>query len=602
MSAHRAVLLGLLLPAVAAAGAPRASSEHRDEEGTRYTAAQAFDGQLSTAWAPESDAAEGGGAWVELPFDRPTDVRSVSVWPGELSRGTRSMREWSRPRTVTVTLITAGEPVSVTRRVPDPALDRPARIDVPIVGAARAVRVTVDDVYEGPVHRRVAIAEIAVDHDTDPPGIARLREWLASDAGSREAARDTTALELSVAMLGNEEDLEAQREARAALMERVAEGAPYVRERVRRDIPVGYRVRAIPPDPAALRVLIDLQDPGVIPALERAALRATGAEERRLWELVERYQAFAVLRAGARMNVPAWGQEGWSPGELQPFEEPLQLEVDRFGLAYVADLGNHRVQRFGERGLVDRAWGADRPGISNAWLGGTRRWYAAGAEAGDGPTQFTNPLDLTIVPGKDADGFAVLDAERWVRVFDAEGVPQAAWRVDTRAPLTSGLGGQAYLEFVKGRLVVLWKDQGRVYKLDGTEVSRFTLEDGTPSGAVVLKNGKLGLIYQQELVMVSLDGFRHGTILGPELDQGFESWDVALDEERRLWAVTDTGWLYRFKKPGVIEWKLRFTTDSVNLPRLAARAGRAYITRRGGRIQVVDALEQLAAEAAEAAE
>jgi outer membrane protein assembly factor BamB len=149
------------------------------------------------------------------------------------------------------------------------------------------------------------------------------------------------------------------------------------------------------------------------------------------------------------------------------------------------------------------------------------------------------------------------------------------------------------LEYGKKKLVAIWGNQGYVFKIDGTELGNFELEDGTPSGAMMMKNGKLGVIYQQDLILYSLDGFRYGSIMGPELSEGFESWDVAVDNEGRLWALTDTGWLYKFKKPGkkVFEW--HFTETPVSLPRIDVHDGRVFLSQ-GNSIQVIDALEEMA--------
>ena len=514
------------------------------------------------------------------------------------------MREGPRPRTLTVTLTGGDGEVVATRRLPDQATDRPARVDVPIEGTARTVRVSVDEVYDGVVTQRVALSEVAINHTADSegdavPGLVDVREWLDSSAGSRAAERDAEEVAELIAAMQDEEDFEAAREARAALMERAANGSPVVRARVDRSVPMGFRVRAVPPQTEALTALYDALDPGVIPALEAAALRSVDSQERQLWANVEKYQAFAELRGGQRANVPAWGQEGWSRGQLQTFEEPLQLEVDQMGLVYVADSANNRVQRFSETGLAEETWGAPDPGVTNAWIGGPRRYYAAGSDAGTGPGVFTTPLDVTIIPGKEADGFAAIDGEGQVQVYDATGALTGTWRVPTTGTVRARMGGQVYLEHSKGKLVAIWGDQGFVYKLDGEEVGRFELQDGVPSGAMVLKNGKLGLIYQQDLVMYSLDGFRHGSIMGPELDEGFESWDVAMDEEGRLWALTDTGWLYKFKKPGKKVFAWRFTTDPIVQPRIDVHNGRVYLSQ-DNHIRVIDALEEMARREAEA--
>jgi hypothetical protein len=589
-------MLSVSLLSVASAATPSASSEYRDSDNTRFPASHAFDGKMTTAWI-QADDDEAPAPFVELRLDRVTDIESVSVWFGDLSRGTRSMREGSRARTLTVTLTGGAEEVTVSRNFRDQAADRPERLDIPVVGDARTVRVTVDEVFEGVVSRRIAITEVGVNHVTgewdQTPGVSRLNEWVNGTAGARAAERDAEDVAELITALADEEDVESAREARAELMERVANGAPFIQAQADRYISMGFRTLAVPPQQAAIESLYDLLDPGVIPALEAAALRSVDRQERQMWAAVEKYQAYGELRGGQRTNVPAWGQEGWSRGQLRTFDEPLQLEIDQFGLVYVADIANNRIQRFNERGSVDSAWGSPEPGVGNEWIDGTRRYYAAGSEAGSGPGAFTTTLDVTIIPGKEGDGFAAIDALGQVQVFNAEGTPTASWRIPTSAAIYQGLGGQVYLEYGKKKLVAIWGNQGYVFKIDGTELGNFELEDGTPSGAMMMKNGKLGVIYQQDLILYSLDGFRYGSIMGPELSEGFESWDVAVDNEGRLWALTDTGWLYKFKKPGkkVFEW--HFTETPVSLPRIDVHDGRVFLSQ-GNSIQVIDALEEMA--------
>src|SRR5690606_5056940 len=126
--------------------------------------------------------------------------------------------------------------------------------------------------------------------------------------------------------------------------------------------------------------------------------------------------------------------------------------------------------------------------------------------------------------------------------------------------------------------VILWGNQGFVYSLTGDELGRFPIADGVPSGAVAFKNGKLGLIFGQELVLYGLDGFRHGGVLRGALGKGFESWDVTLDEEGKLWAVTDKGTLTKFKSPGKVEFTVQLDAFSLQVPRLDVYDGLAFIT------------------------
>src|SRR5688500_17221460 len=96
-----------LVPVVGRAAPPprqiSASSEGVGDDGAKYLAAHAFDGLLATGWA-EGDAGDGVGAWLELRFDKPVDVASISIYPGFLGGSDREIREYGRPKLITVTL------------------------------------------------------------------------------------------------------------------------------------------------------------------------------------------------------------------------------------------------------------------------------------------------------------------------------------------------------------------------------------------------------------------------------------------------------------------------------------------------------------------
>lgn len=601
MRKRLAVLAPLLLGSGAAAAGTDASSHHTDGT-SRHGPALAFDGRLDTGWA-EGQADSGEGAWIELQLDSPTDVISVSVWPGNLSEGKRSLKEFGRPRTLTVTLGgMAGEDVTKTVVAEDGAEVGVGRIDVPVRGRARTVRVRIDEAYPGIVHDHTFISEIAINFvEGEPhPWVRKVYSWVEGSEGERPKEKNRAeVVALYEKARGSDED--AARDAFRELMQRASNGAPFVRDWTTRYVPKGFWVHAIPPDPVAVDALLKIKDPNAIPALEQASVRVTGHDERRLHEQVDMFYAFQELLGGPRANVPNWGQRGWAPGELQSFGEPLPIDIDQQGRVLAADIGNNRVQRFTDTGRVDRAWGGDEPDITDTWMGATRTWYVSGARPGTEEGAFVNPLDVEVIPGKFEDGFAVLDATGRVQVFDAEGENQATFTAPVHnIPLVPGVGGQAYLLYSKGELVVIWSGSAWVYTLDGQEVNRWDLTDGVPSGATVLKNGKLGLIFQDRLVMYSTDGFRHGSLLGEELGQGFEAWDVTLDEEDRLWAVTDTGWALKYKRPGKLDFKVRLEDTSLRLPRIAVRGNVIYLSE-GDRIEVIDALElQRKAELAEA--
>lgn len=579
------------LAATSLAAAPKASSELKNPEGEKFPAANAFDGSLTTAWAEGEEGA--AGAWIELKLDKATEVASVSIWPGNLSQGRKSLKEYGRPTSLTVTVSTKGEPVTLQVMMPDLVAEGPQRVDLALPEPVQAtgVRVTIDDGSDGFVYDGSYIAEIGFDvgRSAQPESVEKHREWLAGTGAesARKKNEDTVVgwFELAAnAELGNVEVL-------SKIMDQAADGAPYVRERAK-SVPLGWRVQAIPADETAVDALLKLKNPNAIPAMAMAALRTTGKRGRELREQVEYFEAYAELLGGGRKNVPAWGDTGWEGGALRAFGEPLPVIADVLGNVYVADVGNSRVQRFTEHGVVDKAWGGTEPGITDVWFPKRRTYYVSGAAPGDEPGRFEVPLDLTRVPGKDADGFAVLDAKGRVRVFDATGAPKASWKVRTDEVLESGVGGAAFLEFTGGKLVASWADEVFVYTPAGEEVGTFKITDGAPNGATALKGGKIGFILADKLVMYSVDGFRHGEVqgAGAERGEGYEDWDATLDLAGKLWFLTDEGALIKYKKPGKVDWVVQIDGAPFDRPRIAVKDDVVWIADRDHVVRV-DALE-----------
>lgn len=595
-----ALSLATLLATPALAGSPRASSYLRDSDNVRHTADRAFDGLLSTGWA-EGEDGMGDGSTLELPLDVPTPIESVSLWPGNLAKGKRSLREFSRPRTITILLeLTSGETHEQQVRLQDVGKSDvgPQRVDVVMeyeefdleLPKARKLTLRLDDAYEGFVYKDVFLAEVALNFrgGSNPKVVERLEAWRASSSGERAAERNESKIkelfgEISEAEFGDRDKLQ-------LIMDEAADGAPYLRSQAARLVPAGYRVQALPPNPIAIEALLKLKDANGIPAIEMAALRTTGERSRELTDKAQMFYAYQDLASGGSRNIAYWGQPGWEPGALRSFGEPMDVELDQFGDLYIADVGNHRVQRFNPDGKMTRMWGLE-PGITNRWFSTTRTFYVGGSAPTVKPGGFTNPVDIAIVPGREADGFAVLDGEARVRVFGEEGEQIIGWPIRNPDPLQPGVGGEGYLLHRQGKLVAILQRNAYVYKLDSEEVTSFTIEDGTPNGAIVLHNNKLGLIFGRELVMYSPDGFRHGVIMDiSDITPGIEDWAVTLDEKKKLWAVTDTGWLVKYKKPGKVDYKLKISDVDLIRPRIAVRDGLAYIVERD-RILHIDALE-----------
>jgi DNA-binding beta-propeller fold protein YncE len=76
-------------------------------------------------------------------------------------------------------------------------------------------------------------------------------------------------------------------------------------------------------------------------------------------EIVVLDRAQAVLFAPDGRRIAAWGKDGAAEGE---FAEPQGIGVDAFDCVYVADSGNHRLQKFDPRGRFLCAWGGPGTG------------------------------------------------------------------------------------------------------------------------------------------------------------------------------------------------------------------------------------------------
>lgn len=576
----------LLLLAATALAATRASSELTNDSG-KHPAAAAVDGLLKTGWA-EGVSGSSDGAWLELDLGKPTEMHTLSIWPGNLSEGDRSFRECGRPNVVQIYVDDqpVGDPVRLD--------DQPKRYDVPLAAGGgsvkgRKIKVEVEQSFEGTVFNDLYIAEIAVDFP-EGAGLSKLESW----EKGKEADKLATAFSAQV-----DEKYQAYKSAQfgdsAALDfigDAVADGAPYLRDRVKTLVADGYRAQGLVSSDVAREAARKLKDPNVIPSFRMAQLRAVGDEARRLQDVVEIFEAYQDLIGGANNNVPYWGESGWSPGALKSFNEPLDLDMDKGGNVYVADIGNNRVQRFAENGRPVKQWGP-KPDITDAWFDQGRKWYVSGANPGDQAGEFFNPLAIAVIPMKDGDGFAVLDARNRVQIFDPDGNPKVSWTVSPKEQPQPGVGGTAWLIFVpqKDRLYAIIQDQVFGYDMSANQLASFELKDGAPKAACLGPGGKLLFAYGYEVVAYDPDGFRYGTVVDSGLmGKGYEDIDLALDEEEKLWAVTDVGDVIRFKKLGKVDFSIEAVNHALRHPRMVVRDGIVYISS-DDRIEVVDALQ-----------
>jgi hypothetical protein len=388
------------------------------------------------------------------------------------------------------------------------------------------------------------------------------------------------------------------RESLQQLIDWAVDGAPYLRERITR-LPYGFRMHGLPADTASLQMLLIEKDSNAIPAIERAAVRSRGALQADLTKRVGMFKAHQDLVGGGKRSVAPWGESGFSKGALQSFGEPMGIAVDNYGGVWVADVGNHRVQRYSlSSGIAEEVFGGE-PGMTDIFFAGTREHYASGSAPGVEAGQFRNPVDVAVLPGKEGDTVAVLDASGRVSVITPDDRVSKVVPLPITDPISGGVGGEGHLVMAKKSLVAIWGNQAFVIDPDEWVVQGegSVLDDGVPTGAVGFKNGKVGLVYGRDLVLYSVlpdSSFRFGSILGDTLGTGFQDWAVATDGDGRLWAVTDKGEAIKYKKPGKVEFRVDIAAYDLPNPRLAVFDGLVFVTAHDKilRVDAIDALER----------
>ena len=531
-------LLALCWTGAAQAASVSASSVLTTEDGTKHAPQRAFDGRLETGWA-EDEMGVGEGSWLEVRFDRPTHIQSVSVWPGDLAKGERTLKENGRPHTLTIQFAGGGEPVEASMRLRDGAQQGIQRVDLETDVTAKTVRIRVDEAYAGWLRNDTYVAEVAFNLlGGDVPGLDRVEQWAASDSGQRAQTRHRDNV---VSLFDTiHESQFGDRDSLHTLMTWASDGAPWMRDRVQRDVPPGFRLQAVPPDDLAIEALLKIKDANAIPALKRAALRMTGAKARRLHNAVSYFEAYTELSTGGRRSIPVWGSTGWEKGALQSLGEPMGVGLGEFGDLYIADVANHRISVFDLNGRTRDLWGRGQPGVTDAWFGGTRKHYVAGAEASTEPRGFSNPLDLLVIDVRDGEELLVVDAEARLQWLDVKGQVKKSWKATVEMGAAPGVGGAAHLVGLKKGFALIWGNEAILFDEDGVESNRWYIEDGAPITAVALRNGKLALGFARGAVMYGTDGYRHAQLFtGEELPIGYEAWAMQLDEKGKMWVVTD---------------------------------------------------------------
>ncbi|MBL7198523.1 MAG: TIGR03663 family protein [Anaerolineae bacterium] len=160
-------------------------------------------------------------------------------------------------------------------------------------------------------------------------------------------------------------------------------------------------------------------------------------------------------------TVSVWGGQGVAEGR---FEEPRNVAIGPDGSVYVADSGNHRIQRFTADGQFITAWGH------------LCRMYENkdGCQTADGAGGFYDPWDVAV----DRDGFVYV-ADTWnhrIQRFTADGQFVTMWGVYGVSESAAGAAGSFW-----GPRAVAVDAEGMIYVSDtGNKRIQVFTADGDP--------------------------------------------------------------------------------------------------------------------------
>lgn len=562
-----AVLLGAT-PALA--DGVSASSVRVSAEGNG-AAAQAFDGDLATSWV-EGAPGLGRGEWVEARFDKPQRIHQVTVFGGRFS-SSQEFKDFGHIEKAIVswTLVdgTAGEAPIWLGDTYEPAT-------VPLGAEVKAVRLTLDALYDGARYSETHVAEIAFNWGQPLSEVPeRLATYKASRQGKPAADASAAALTAALEAVKTPEGLSA---GLPLLLSTASRGADIDRAWLARELPPGFQLNYLRADPALIQVLADLKEVSALPVVERAAAREWEAWQRsRFTRLASWFRAYEEFTRTAPEAVPFWGARGTVPGTFQSQGEPLSIATASGGWVFVADLGNNRVQRFESSGRVTAVSAGERT-IDETFMGKASEAHVVGAAAAQTPGRFVAPLYLAVVLDGKEERVAVIDAGLRVQILDLDLKPVTGWKVEAEVEILSGIGlrGPLLAQGKPGELTVFVGDEAIVYTLTGEEKYRFHV-GGEPRAVAVVKKRYLLAFGGDEVVAYTLPGFKDGTFFTLPKEDRSEDLDLTADERGGLLIHTDSAFVYQVDKKGRLLAAQRTFKEPVWPYRIAARGGILYV-------------------------
>ena len=227
-----------------------------------------------------------------------------------------------------------------------------------------------------------------------------------------------------------------------------------------------------------------------------------------------------------------FGSQGSAPGQLQ---SPRGIKIGPDGFVYVADAGNHRIQKFTANGQFVTNWGGPSTVETEAGI----------------PRGFNDPWDVAVAP----DGMIYI-ADTWnhrIQKLDAEGHLVTSWGLfgqygpgDTAGQsafygprsIVIGPGGRVYVADTGNKRIQVFESDGRFATQWG---GGGTLE-GYLDEPVGIAIGPEGAVYVADTWNQRVQVFDTNGIYLREWP--IAGWDTGLPDEKPYLAVDAEGYVY----------------------------------------------------------
>ena len=282
-------------------------------------------------------------------------------------------------------------------------------------------------------------------------------------------------------------------------------------------------------------------------------------------------------RAAAPAFLLQWGSKGTGNGQ---FDRPNFIAVDDNGFVYVADQGNHRIQKFDDDGVYVGQWG----------------------RYGTGDADFSSPRGIAVSPGTDAD------PTQYVYVVDSSNDRIQKFTPDGGFVTKWGKPGSGSGEFLLPSGIAVGPS-GNVYVVDwgykriqkfGPSGSFITMWGSPGSGDGQFQSPQGIAVDSRERVYVTDAGYpscikvfsASGEFLdkwssfGAGSDAAFTAFGVAVDVGDNAYVVDISAWsrVMKFTSGGtpLVQWSTAAAGAAGPYGVAVARTGEVYVTDVSG--------------------